>query len=888
MFMYVSLALVVITVLFVLFNLIKGLIRGFKKTIGSLVAIILSAIIAFIAAGFICDPASDTMADMVKTLQDAIGEAKLADIFGIEALGEAVTHYIAMITAPFIFMLLYIVISIVVSIIVGIIMRLVPVFKKKSKKPLHRLGGLGMGILCGILASLLVLMPIVGVLNIAVSVGKSGVLESEDGAADDELDINTILAEASEDQILAIYSASSGWIFDSLASTTFNGQKVYLKDEIEIIISAVGKLSELSGDASEFTEEQMNSIDEAFDEINRSPILSTAVADIVSTMASDWLEGESFIGIQKLDAGEMFNPIIDTILIDLAQTNSEYVVEDIKTLTGILRVLARHGMLANTDDFNGMLDTLSDSKVISELMDAATANERMSNIADQITQLSIRALASSIGIPSGANERYDLLMGEIADILNESRSMGESERGTYVEDEVAVALDRYGVVVSGQASSYIASSIINDLGSKQDLEGSDISEFFMIYAIASESAPSDGASRGTAYLASEEPALKLTVNRDGTVSVNGVVLRNYNSSNYGTSAAYTMGHNHASFGEAATLYSASSMTSSIITLDELLSCLKSYADCSDKELAIDNLASMMSEAVKLTDLDFDDMSKTEILDKLSDLLDIMKDAEIFKEVTPGILKAIFQTDAVRDAFNHDITQINSLADSYNATAQKTSYGAATATVSKGLDTFDKLNDPNATKEEKTAATKELMNDMTPENAEFLSTLTTPSMMKDYVDDDNKAETVSSSVTNLFNNMADYKANNPGATDADFDREADAVNTVLNLAMDSANSDKTSLFNTEHGDSTGKVDATAYEYVELIVTSDVTSSTLSQTLEENPDNPYGVNPTDEDEQQLSEALVEYYNNNAVGDDAELINRLNDVARFTNITPPEFNR
>ena len=179
MFKYVTLALLAITAIIVLFNLIKGLIRGFKKTIGTLVAIIISAVISAIVTAAICTPQSEIIAFIMENIESVFTGNQLQDIFGIEEIGETLTYYIAMIAAPFVFLALYVVISIIVSIIVGIIIRFIPPHKK-MRGVLHRLGGLALGAVCGLLVSALLLMPVVGVFNIAVSVGESELLGESD------------------------------------------------------------------------------------------------------------------------------------------------------------------------------------------------------------------------------------------------------------------------------------------------------------------------------------------------------------------------------------------------------------------------------------------------------------------------------------------------------------------------------------------------------------------------------------------------------------------------------------------------------------------------------------------------------------------------------------
>ena len=84
----------------------------------------------------------------------------------------------------------------------------------------------------------------------------------------------------------------------------------------------------------------------------------------------------------------------------------------------------------------------------------------------------------------------------------------------------------------------------------------------------------------------------LVVNPDGTITVNGKVLQNYNANNYSESAAYKMGKGHEDFGDADSLYSAGSMKSSLVTMDDILSHITKYSDCADPD----------AEAVKISDI----------------------------------------------------------------------------------------------------------------------------------------------------------------------------------------------------------------------------------------------------------------------------------------------
>lgn len=883
MFQYVSLGLLAITALIVLFNLLKGLIRGLKKTIGSLIAIVASAIIAFVVTIIICDPSSSVMATLMETLTNAISEGEINDILAISEIGDALSYYASMLLAPFVFMALYAVLSIIVAIIVSIVIRFVPPHRRPGPAA-HRLGGLGVGIVCGLLVSVILLMPVVGVLNIAIGIGQSETVASN---ADDE--ITDIMDEAKEDQIFAIYAASSGWLFDYLASAEFQGERVYLKEDIGVILAMVGNIEELSGDATDFGQDQIDALNRIIENLDHSPLLKHTLAGILSQLAGKWVAGESFLGLERIDAGELLNPVLDTILEVISTSNKDNIVADMTTLTEILEVFVKHDMLASADDYDVMLETLGKDGVISELISVANKNERMSVLSDTVTQLSIRALASTIGIPKDANEKYDLLMDEIADTLNDSLYMMGDAKLEYVKKQVSESLDKYGVDAEGAALDNIAESIIKDLGSNPDVTGEDVSEFFTIYAIASEESDAKAGGNGFDNLASSTGGI--VVNSDGTISVNGKVLKNYNAYNYSNSAAYTSGQSHNDFGDAATLYSAESMKSSLITLDDLLSHVKKYSDCEDPDAETEKISQILSSAMDIFGGE-EDLDKAEMLESVGDLLDQMSATEIFgQDVTSDLLKAIFQSDSVKGELGLSSKEVNNFADKLNSTAngETSSYKDTTAAVSSTIQVVDKINDKNTTKEERRESTEKLMENMTPENADLLSTMTTPSMMEQYGAKSDKAEMVSDSVSTLFSNMADYQSNTTaGSGDEEYAKEADAVNTVLQLAMDGAESTERSLFASEEGE--GKIGSTAEEYVDLLVGSTVVSETLLTTVYEdgNDDNPFGVNPTENDKAALGTALTTYYENNSEGLSEEehelLIRKLNAVAIVTNMEVP----
>ena len=882
MFTYIGLGLLAVSVLFILANVLIGLIRGIKKTIGSLVAIIVSAILAAIITSIICNPSSSLVVSVMQMLEDMLAAGAIKDVFAIEEIGEAISHYAAMIAAPFIFLALYIVLSIIVGIVVSIVIKFIPP-KEKPAALIHRLGGVGVGFVCGLLVSLLILMPIVGVLDIVVSVSKSEAVTTFDESGE----IPKMFEGAEDNGIYKFYSATTGWMFDSFASSSYNGERIYLKKDIEVILAVVGNLGAIAGDATSFGQEQIDALNAIIDNLDRSVMVKHTLAGVLSEMATKWSQGETFMGMESIDAGQLLNPVLNRLFGVLSTSDETNISSDMRTLTAILEVFVKYDLLSDSENYDNMLEKFAGDGVIAELISVANSNARMSVLADEITQLSIRALASTIGIPETPDDRYNQLMDSIADTLNESYFMSYLERVEFVEDEVADALDEYGVEVDGQAAKDIAVSILADLGDVTSLEGSDIREFFVIYAIANGNAGSTASIPGYAFLSNT--SYDIVVNPDGTISVGEIVFENYNYVNYSSSQAYLMGKRHVDIGDAATLYSADAMKSSLITFADILANVKKYSDCADPEAEARKISDLLATAIDIfkTD-DGGEVSKNKIIEEVGVLLDKMSETEIFgADVTADLLKGIFQTKTVREDLGLTIGEVNNFADKMNETAkgEDSSYSQTTQVVSSTVTVIEKLSDNSTTKEERKESTKELLNDMTPANAELMGSMTTPSMMVQYGAIEEKAETVSASVSTLFSNMADFTPDTDSEEgQARYDAEAEAVNAVLQLAMDSADSDANALFNSEEGGE-GRTGSTAEEFVDLLVNSEVVGQTLITTVYEdgNTENPYGVIPTEEDKAVLNDELLKYYEANKDNGDEQLMLKLNAVAIISGMEP-----
>lgn len=474
MLFYIGLGFLSITLFFVFINAIKGLIRGLKKTIVSLIAVVASAIVAAILTTIICLPEMGIVSDLSEELMSLMATGPMAELLAIREVNDLLSRYLFMIVAPFIFVALYTVLSLIIGIVAGIVAKRVKI-GNNAPKVANKLGGLGVGIVCGILVSALILVPVVGIIDIVVSASQVNVGASESHTVD-----------AGDNDLYNAYLVTSGRMFDAFASSEYDGQRVYLREDMKVVLSMATNAGALTGNAAQFGDDQIRALHAIIDETDKSPIWKGAVSGVTSDMSGKWMSGETFMGQEKINAGDLLTPTLDSVLEVMSTSDSTTIIADLNTYADMMEVLVSHGMLAHGDNYELMLTKLSQEGIITKLVAVAETNPRMDAFANEISNLSVRALALSIRVPDVDEEQYDFLMENIAGALNESGDMSDSERQDYVENHIEDLLDDYGVEVGGEASRDIAASLINNLGDEDNLEAEDIDDFFADYSKASK------------------------------------------------------------------------------------------------------------------------------------------------------------------------------------------------------------------------------------------------------------------------------------------------------------------------------------------------------------------------------------------------------------------
>lgn len=880
---FISGVIFIVITLIVLVNTVKGLIFGLKKSVGALVGIVLSALIAGVATAIICKPDSAMLNGIMASLPEAFPDGAIHDVLAIEALGESVTYYGIMLVAPFVFLVLYLITSLINSIVLTIIIRFIPPFKKPNAT-VNSLSGLGVGLVCAFLVVIITLSPVVGTISIVGDV-------FEDVAAGEE-EISPDMAENLEatsrnQTVNLLNSLGSGAIYDLFASADFDGERVYLRKDASALASIAMNIKSLGRDMSHYDGSQKEALEALVETIDASPLIKHALAGALSEASAKWLADEEFLGVSRFNAGELLDPMVDRLLVIISTTDKYTVGADIKAMSHVFITLIDSGIL-RSEDSKDMLLHLGESDVISDLLVTINANVRTRPLADEITRLSVRAMGSIIGIPGNSEERYDMLMNNLAYVVSHHEEPDVSDRVAGVSHDIGTIFDDYGMEVNPDALDRVAQSMITDLGVISELSGNDIKEFFEVYAIGASNSVMQSGEGGFKPLsdAEESDDIHVEFNEDGTITFEGVVLHDYTADNYRESGAYTLALSGVDIGDASSLDMAKHMKSSLLTLEDILASLGSYLDCADVVAESEIVAKILSEVGHVfSELDLDDLNYRNLLVQMGDVFDMMSESEVFNDATVrNITTAVLQSDMIKDSMSLTKSNLTEFANKLNeyALSSEGSFSDATKAVSVTFEAIDKNSDAEISYEEKISATENMITSLVIGNAEVITSVITDSFVVDQGIEVSNAEAVSNSIQCLINSMADF---NESAPDEEaVKEEAEAVSSILSLALSGMND--APLFDTE--DENGIVASDPDEFISTVVNSTIVMNAVEEIVEgkDAGTNPYGLDEFDEDQKEnIENALMDYYLAN--GEGADLAEMLEDISIVLNVNfVPEY--
>lgn len=358
--------------------------------------------------------------------------------------------------------------------------------------PWHRrhdrlLGGVTGGI-CGFLAALLLLSPVLGILSTTRTILSS--LNSMDADMSKAGISNELLDFADPyvyDGASAVLSAAGGDLaFDAVSVSSLNGHPVSLRREV-VTCMDIGRdcleTIKVVRDPDGLTKKKKETIRGLGDAVNESEVTRLLAADFLNGAATAWLEGDKYLGIPRPEFGDVLDPLLDQILNVCMQTTPDCAGRDITTILNIYVIAVEHG-LADNPDSEQLLKTLEEGGVLDLIYAELKKNPCMAHLTDELGNTALRIMAATIDWANFTPEVYANLMDNLAEAMNLVNGMQGATFDQQVESMTRYAMhyaEQYGFELPEPMAEMAATAMVEQLSGSKSLDADAMDAFFSYY-----------------------------------------------------------------------------------------------------------------------------------------------------------------------------------------------------------------------------------------------------------------------------------------------------------------------------------------------------------------------------------------------------------------------
>ncbi len=505
-FTLLSMILLLAVALAVFIEVRRGLRRGFVRTAVGLSGVLISALGAVGLAVWI----SNLLAKMCAEILDLyLPLESFSEMFPrVSDILVAVTD--ALLT-PILFVAFFLVLRLVLRITVSILFRkwrydpddprymatpkrpnslITPTYEAPDA-PWHRrhdrlLGGITGGV-CGFLAALLLLSPVLGTLSTAGTLlrglKRMNVSTNQILPADELSEIEYYVYDGGA----AILNAAGGnLVFDAVAITELNDRPLSLRREVEACMEVCYEFSRVFKVVSkpdQATEEQKEILRGLGDRIDDSEFTRLLAADFLNSAANAWLEGESFLKISRPNLGDVLNPLMDKALLVCAEATPDCVGRDITTVLNIYLIAVEHGLTKNPDR-DDLMAALEDGGVLDLIYAELLKNPCMAHLAGELSNTALRIMAEAIDWADFSSDVYRDLMDNLSEAMNLVNGMEGATFAEQVESMTRYTMhyaEQYGVELPEGMAKMAASAMVEQLAGNEKLTADHLEKFFNHY-----------------------------------------------------------------------------------------------------------------------------------------------------------------------------------------------------------------------------------------------------------------------------------------------------------------------------------------------------------------------------------------------------------------------
>ena len=491
---YIAVGILGLFLIFIILKMLFGMGRGTWRQLVRTGATLLAAIVSFVAGDIIAGRIVGSLdVNNLETLIQEV-EAQLPQSGNIirSVLGTIDTEmieYILLLPAtiiliPILTTVMFLVINLIFKIIRGIVIKILK-FKKAKTNP-QRLGGALLAAVEGLIWVTMVLFPLTGLMTLADAAYTEAM--NADGASTELRETyDEYIAPFTENPVFTfVENIGADAMTNNIATVRLNGKRTNMRHQVLSVahIFVVDARALQGADFTALTAEQQAALESILDTLAESPFTSGLMVSTLNTIPTIYQSG--LIPMDDMNIGE-FSPIIDSLMVFLAEINADTLGTDLDTVMDFYFGFCDSGILGALSGGEDIMKFISEDykgeRHILTMLNTLSGNARTKGIVDGLYNLVLSAAFSGSGDESDGenNVMADVNISDVREGLNnivsinrdqyetveEYREVLSDTISTTINDTIGVELDQE---TADEIADYVDENFSEQIGELTDEE----------------------------------------------------------------------------------------------------------------------------------------------------------------------------------------------------------------------------------------------------------------------------------------------------------------------------------------------------------------------------------------------------------------------------------
>ncbi len=479
----ISLLISIPAILILIATALLCMARGVKKSIIRFLTVLVALFASIPVATLVAKSLSGVVTDL---LNGILASSEMAQqIFAASPTLEIAPAALAgVIASPIIYLVVFILMTLLMLIVHKVLTVVLKAAPDVEGKALSRGIGAAIGVVVALVLVVGIYAPVSGYVGIVDGIAAKAetdapeYIESVPAAAIDAVDSG---AKAIPFKLADALGGKA--LFRGLTTGKLNGEKFTLEGELGAVAdAALAALSFTGADVAEYGDEQIAAIDAIQGAVSDSTILISALPELLSEASGAWLAGEEFVGMAKPSLNDTFDPLLTDILAVFATSDKTNIEADLATLGDLFTVAIEKKVLANVNDSEQLIAIFSDADTVKALTTTLGANPRMKHLVPTVTNIGLRIVYSSLGIPETNEDVNRQFITSLTAAINKHSALELEEMADKLSAEVTAISKEYALDIPTSEIDAIAIGLAYDFSGVAEVTEADVQSFLDVYA----------------------------------------------------------------------------------------------------------------------------------------------------------------------------------------------------------------------------------------------------------------------------------------------------------------------------------------------------------------------------------------------------------------------